>query len=76
MDKPKIYLETSIFSFYYGSEVTPEYKQYKTDSRAVFCKIKNGEYEAFTSSFTTDELTDEPNEKNGWKCLPLSLNMV
>jgi len=71
MDKPRIYLETTIFSFYYGSEVTPEYKQYKADSRAIFGKIKNGEYEAFTSLFTTDELADEPNGEKRLEMLAL-----
>jgi hypothetical protein len=27
MDKPKIYLETTMFSFYYGQETSPEYIQ-------------------------------------------------
>ncbi|MDR1352724.1 MAG: hypothetical protein LBK05_05515 [Treponema sp.] len=36
MDKPKIYLETTMFSFYYGQETTPEYRQYKVEARAVF----------------------------------------
>jgi hypothetical protein len=68
---PKIYLETTMFSFYYGSESTPEYKQYKADSRSVFDLIKSGQYEAFTSSFATDELTDEPNEEKRQKMLAL-----
>jgi hypothetical protein len=40
MRVPAIYLETTVFSFYYGSEATPEYKQYKADSRSVFDLIK------------------------------------
>jgi hypothetical protein len=71
MDKPKIYLETTVFSFYYGSEVTSEYKQYKADSLAVFELIKAGQYEAFTSSLATDELTDEPDEEKRVKMLAL-----
>jgi hypothetical protein len=71
VDKPKIYLETTVFSFYYGSEATPEYKQYKADSRAVFDLIKAEQYEAFTSSLATDELTDEPNEGKRLKMLAL-----
>jgi hypothetical protein len=71
MDKPKIYLETTIFSFYYGSEAAPEYKQYKADSQAVFDLIKAGEYEAFTSSFATDELTDEPDVEKRLKMFAL-----
>jgi len=68
---PSIYLETTIFSFYFGSEATPEYRQYKVDSRAVFDLVKAGKYEAFTSSFATDELTDEPDGEKRLKMLAL-----
>ena len=71
MDKPKIYLETTIFSFYHGSEATPEYRQYKAASRAVFDLIKAGKYEAFTSQLATDELTDEPDGEKRVKMLAL-----
>ena len=71
MDVPKIYLETTIFSFYYGSEITPEYKRYKADSRGVFDLIKAGKYEAFTSPLATDELTDEPDKEKRSKMLAL-----
>ena len=71
MDKPRIYLETTMFSFYYGSETTPEYRQYKTDTRAVFDLVKAGEYEAFTSLFATDEIADEPDEDKRLKMLAL-----
>jgi hypothetical protein len=40
MDKPKIYLETTMFSFYYGQETTPEYRQYKSEVRAVFDSLR------------------------------------
>jgi uroporphyrinogen-III synthase len=68
---PKIYLETTMFSFYYGQEETPEYRQYKADTRAIFELIKTGTYEAFTSPLATDELTDEPNEEKRHKMLAL-----
>jgi len=71
MAKPKIYLETTMFNFYYGSQTTPEYRQYKADARSVFDLIKSGEYEAFTSSFATDELTDEPDTEKRLKMLAL-----
>jgi hypothetical protein len=71
MDKPKIYLETTMFSFYYGLESTPEYKQYKVDTCSVFDMIKAGKYEAFTSPLATDELVDEPNEEKRLKMLAL-----
>jgi len=71
MEKLKIYLETTVFSFYYGSEATPEYRQYKLDSMAVFDLIRAGKYEAFTSPLATDELADEPNEEKRLKMLAL-----
>jgi hypothetical protein len=71
MEKPKIYLETTMFSFYYGQETTPEYRQYKADTRAVFGLINAGQYEAFTSPLATDELTDEPNADKRQKMLAL-----
>ena len=60
-----------MFSFYYGLETTPEYKQYKIDTRKVFDLIKTGKYNSFTSQFTADELADEPNEEKRKKMLSL-----
>ncbi|MHC6202793.1 PIN domain-containing protein [Breznakiellaceae bacterium SP9] len=71
MDVPTMYLETTMFSFYYGQDATPEYRQYKADTRAVFDLIKAGKYEAFTSSLATDELTDEPDEEKRQNVLTL-----
>ena len=71
MNKPRIYLETTMFSFYYGSEATPEYRQFKADSRAVFDLIKAGKYEAFTSPLATDELADDPDREKRLKMLAL-----
>jgi hypothetical protein len=63
MEKPKIYLETTMFSFYYGQETTPEYRQYKADARAVFDLINSGEYEPYTSLYAVGEIDDEPNQE-------------
>ena len=71
MDKPKIYLETTMFSFYYGSEATQEYCKYKADTQSVFAMIKAGKYEAFTSPFAADELADEPDNEKRFKMLAL-----
>jgi hypothetical protein len=60
-----------MFSFYYAPDITPEYRQYKADTRAVFSLIKTGKYEAFTSPLATDELTDEPDEGKRQKMLAL-----
>jgi hypothetical protein len=40
MYKPKAYLETTMFSMYYGQEITPEYRQHKADAKAIFDLIK------------------------------------
>lgn len=71
MEKLRIYLETTMFSFYYGRETTPEYRKHKADVRAVFDLVQSGKYEAFTSSLATGELTDEPDEEKRRKMLAL-----
>jgi hypothetical protein len=63
MEVPKIYLETTMFSFYYGQETTPEYRQYKAEARAVFDLIKAGEYEPYTSLYAIGEIDDETAAK-------------
>jgi hypothetical protein len=63
MDKPKIYLETTMFSFYYGQETTPEYREYKAETREVFDLIKAGEFEAYTSTLAMDEIAGEPDRE-------------
>ena len=60
-----------MFSFYFGSEATPEYRQYKADTRAVFDLIKNERYAAFTSQLATDELADDPDTEKRLKMLGL-----
>jgi len=71
MDRPKIYLETTMFSFYYGSEATQEYRQHKADTRTVFNMISAGKYDAFTSPLATDELADDPDREKRKKMLAL-----
>ena len=71
----KIYLETTMFSFYFGSETTPEYRQFKADTQAVFDLIKAGKYEAFTSPLATDELADEPDVEKRFKMLEMLMDI-
>ena len=52
MDKPKIYLETTIFNFPFAEDA-PELK---ADTLKLFEMIKAGKYEPFTSSYALDEL--------------------
>jgi hypothetical protein len=72
MEVSKIYLETTMFSFYYGQETTPEYRQYKADARAVFELVKARQYEAYTSALATDEIDGETNQEkreNMWQLI-------
>jgi len=52
MRVPKIYLETTIFNFY----VDDERGFAHTDTVKLFKEIAAGKYEAFTSTYVTDEL--------------------
>ena len=61
MDKPKIYLETTMFSFYYEERTAPLYLEYKALVRRVFELTKAGVYEPFTSPYATREINNEPS---------------
>ncbi|MDR1908419.1 MAG: hypothetical protein LBQ35_00690 [Spirochaetaceae bacterium] len=61
MDKPKIYLETTMFSFYYEERTEVRYQELKAQVRQVFDLIKAGKFEPFTSVYATDELEGEPD---------------
>jgi hypothetical protein len=57
----KIYLETTMFSFYYEERNRPGYLVLKEQTRKVFDLLKTGQYEAYSSSLATDEIIKEPN---------------
>jgi len=61
MDKPRIYLETTMFSFYYEDRTAPLYLEQKALVRRVFELIQAGVYEPYTSPYTTRETINEPN---------------
>jgi hypothetical protein len=63
MYKPKIYLETTMFSFYDETRDYGEYPKYKAQVREVFERIKSGEYEPYTSSFAIEEIMNETDQK-------------
>ena len=63
MEKQKIYLETTIFSFYHETRKYGEYPKYKAQVREIFEQIKAGIYEPFTSIFVMDEIIKEKNTK-------------
>jgi hypothetical protein len=60
MDKPKIYLETTMFNFYHAPDV-PGYRVLKGQVRQVFDLIKAGQFEPYTSVLATDEIDKEKN---------------
>jgi len=72
MDKPKIYLETTMFSFYYEERTAPLYLEQKTLVRRIFELIDTGVYEPYTSPYATKEISNEPDKnKREKKCRPL-----
>ena len=62
MDKLKIYLETTMFSFFYEERQDGKYPIYKSQVREVFQRIKTGEYEPFTSPLTLEEIAKERDQ--------------
>jgi hypothetical protein len=60
---PKIYLETTMFSFYYEERTAPLYLEHKALVRRIFDLIKAGEYEPFTSTYAIDEIMREPDKE-------------
>jgi hypothetical protein len=61
MTIPKIYLETTMFSYYHEERPQAKYQELKAQVRRIFDKIKAGEYEPYTSVFSTTEIDSEPN---------------
>ena len=57
MRKPRIYLETTVFNYYFDTD-----RDGHADTIKLFAEIKTGKYEAYTSVYVTDELVkaDEP----------------
>jgi predicted nucleic acid-binding protein len=63
MDRPKVYLETTMFSFYDETRDYGEYPKYKAQVREVFERVKSGEYEPHTSSFAIEEIMNETDQE-------------
>ena len=61
MRKPKIYLETTIFNYYFDAD-----RDAHADTVKLFKEIKSGKYEAYTSIYVTNELieAEEPKRSN------------
>ena len=62
MSIPKIYLETTMFSFYHEKRTLPFYIEQKALVRRVFELIQAQVYEAYTSPYTIREINDEPDK--------------
>jgi predicted nucleic acid-binding protein len=60
MRTPKIYLETTIFNYFYDSD-----RDAHIDTVALFKEIQAGKYEAYTSTYVTDELIQANEPKRG-----------
>jgi hypothetical protein len=59
MRTPKIYLETTLFNFYFDED-----RGFAHEATLVlFKEIAAGKYEAFTSTYVTDELENASDEK-------------
>jgi hypothetical protein len=63
MNIPRIYLETTMFSFYYEERMSPPYLELKAEVHRIFDLIKAGEYEPYTSLYAVGEIDDEPNRE-------------
>jgi len=57
---PKIYLETTLFNFYFDKD-----RDVHADTVKLFKEIATGKYEAYTSTYVTDELENAPEVKRG-----------
>ena len=58
MRKPKVYLETTLFNFYFD-----ENRDAHVATVKLFKEIAAGKYEAFTSRYVVDELSNAPEGK-------------
>ena len=55
---PKVYLETTMFNYYFDSE-----RDAHADTVKLFEEVKAGKYRAFTSPYAIGELEKAPEEK-------------
>ena len=62
MGRPKIYLETTMFSLFHEERTAPFYLEQKALVRRVFELIKSGAYKPYTFPYATREIHNEQNE--------------
>jgi hypothetical protein len=70
MEKPKIYLETTMFNFPFAEDAP----QYRADTLRLFDIIRAGKYEPFTSPYATEELEATATESRRLEMLKLIPN--
>jgi predicted nucleic acid-binding protein len=66
MRKLKIYLETSVFNYYFDTE-----RDGHADTVKLFEEMQTGKYKAFTSIYVTDELERTKDDEKRRKMLAL-----
>jgi hypothetical protein len=67
----KVYLETTMFSFYYAKN-KPEYQILRDQVHRIFDLIRSGKYVPYTSILATDEIDNETNQEkreNMWRLI-------
>jgi hypothetical protein len=77
MESSKIYLETTMFSFYYAPD-KPGYAELKAQVRQIFDQISAGKYEAYTSVYTVQEIEAEtnPEKRDNMKRLVIDYGVI
>jgi hypothetical protein len=73
MDKPKLYLETSMFSFYYEERTSGSYPKWRKQVHEIFSLIKLGEYKPYSSRYSLEEIGNESNKVKRGQMLNLML---
>ena len=58
MRTQKVYLETTLFNFYFDED-----RDAHADTVKLFEEIADGKYDAYTSTYVTDELENAPEKK-------------
>jgi hypothetical protein len=67
----KIYLETTMFSFYYEARTEARYQELKAQTRKVFDLIKAKRFEPYTSDYAVDEIQRTKNQEKRENMLSL-----
>jgi predicted nucleic acid-binding protein len=66
MDKKKVYLETTLFSYYYDED-----RDAHADTVTLFEECSEGKFEPYTSDYVIKEIEDTPSDEKREKMLAL-----